>query len=100
MVVALYRKYFEEETHPSSRDTLMRACEEAGLSEEERRQVVEDEGDGLVETKELMREQVANGIDSVPFVVIEGKKRDVMLEGAKEVDEYRKALEQITKESS
>lgn len=92
--------YFEEEKHPSSKETLMKACEEAGLSEEERRQVVDDEDEGLMETKMLIREQISNGIDSVPFVVIEGKKRDITLEGAKEVDEYRKALEQVIKEST
>jgi predicted DsbA family dithiol-disulfide isomerase len=99
MRIALYRMYFEEEMHPSSKETLTKACLETGLGEEEARKVADDEEDGVVETKALMREQISNGIDSVPFVVIEGKKRDITLEGAKEVDEYTKALEQIIKES-
>ena len=46
----------------------------------------------------LIREQAGNGIDSVPYVVIEGKRRDFTLEGAKEVEEYVKALENVAKE--
>lgn len=48
----------------------------------------------------LIREQASNGIDAVPHIMIEGKRRDVTLEGAKEVEEYVKALQQIIKESS
>jgi len=47
----------------------------------------------------LIREQAGNGVDAVPYVVIEGKKRDFTLEGAKEVAEYVKVLEQVAKES-
>ncbi len=47
----------------------------------------------------LIREQAGNGIDSVPYVVVEGKRRDFTLQGAKEVEEYVKALEQVVKES-
>lgn len=47
----------------------------------------------------LIREQAGNGIDSVPYMVVEGRRRDFTLEGAKEVAEYLKALEQIAKES-
>lgn len=47
----------------------------------------------------LIREQAGNGIDSVPYVVVEGKRRDFTLEGAKEVAEYLKTLEQVAKES-
>ena len=49
--------------------------------------------------KMLMREQASNGIDSVPYVVFEGKKRDFTLEGAKEVEEYVKVMQQVAKES-
>ena len=41
----------------------------------------------------LIREQAGNGIDAVPYVVLEGKRRDFTLEGAKEVDDYVKELE-------
>ncbi len=47
----------------------------------------------------LMREQKSNGIDSVPYIVIEGKRRDFTLKGAKEVAEYVKTLESVIKES-
>jgi len=33
-------------------------------------------------------------------VIIEGKRRDFTLQGAKEVDEYVKTLEQVIKESN
>lgn len=46
----------------------------------------------------LIREQASNGVDSVPYVVLEGKRRDFTLEGAKEVGEYVKALEKLTAE--
>jgi len=47
----------------------------------------------------LIREQAGNGIDAVPYIVIEGKRRDFTLQGAKEVSEYVKTLEQVIKES-
>lgn len=46
----------------------------------------------------LIREQAGNGIDSVPYVVLEGKRRDFTIEGAKEVEEYVKELEKVAKE--
>jgi predicted DsbA family dithiol-disulfide isomerase len=39
-------------------------------------------------------------IDAVPTVVIEGRRRDLTLTGLKEVSEYIKAMETISKESS
>ena len=36
---------------------------------------------------------------AVPYVVLEGKRRDFTLDGAKEVDEYLKELEKVAKES-
>ena len=36
---------------------------------------------------------------AVPYVVLEGKRRDFTLEGAKEVDEYLKEFEKVVKES-
>ena len=47
----------------------------------------------------MIREQAGNGVDAVPYIVVEGKRRDFTLEGAKEVDEYVKILQQVTKES-
>ncbi|KAM0714457.1 hypothetical protein Q7P37_010244 [Cladosporium fusiforme] len=98
LVDSLYRQYFEEEKHPSSTETLVAAASEAGIDEKEAKAFIEDESEGLVKVKMDVREQAGNGIDSVPYVVLEGKKRDITLVGCKEVDEYRKALEQIVKE--
>ena len=97
--VALYTQYFEQEQHPSSPETLKKAAAAAGISESEASAVIEDEYEGLQDTKMLMREQTGNGVDSVPYVVIEGKRRDVTLVGAKEVPEYLKALETVAKEA-
>lgn len=99
LVDSLYRQYFEEEKHPSSKDTLLAAASDAGIEERMARASIDDESDGLADVKMAVREQASNGIDSVPHVVFEGKRRDLTLVGCKEVDEYRKALEQIIKES-
>ncbi|KAH0370749.1 thioredoxin-like protein, partial [Aureobasidium melanogenum] len=99
VVDSLYRQYFEEEQHPSSKETLMKALEEAGLGETEAKKIVEDEDEGLMDVKMLIREQAGNGVDAVPYVVFEGKRRDFTLEGCKEVDEYVKVLQQVAKES-
>lgn len=100
LVASLYRQYFEEEKHPSTDATLLEACKEAGIEEEEARKVVEDRDEGLMDVKMLIREQAGNGIDSVPHVVVEGRKRDITLVGAQEVEDYVKALNQVAKESS
>ena len=100
LVEALYAAYFEGEKSPSSDETLLAACVEAGIPEEEAKAVVEDPSEGLSDVKMLMREQASNGVDSVPYVIFEGRRRDFTLIGAKEVDEYVKTLAAIAKESS
>lgn len=77
----------------------MAATEEAGLQQGEAKEVVEDESEGLIEVKGLIREQAMNGVDAVPFVVVEGRRRDFTLEGAKSIEEYVRVLEQVIKES-
>jgi predicted DsbA family dithiol-disulfide isomerase len=62
--------------------------------------VVEDKDEGLRETKALILEQASNGIDSVPYLMIEGRRRDITIQGANEVEDYVKALDKIVKESS
>jgi predicted DsbA family dithiol-disulfide isomerase len=52
----------------------------------------------LRETKAAIQEQAGNGVDSVPYVIFEGRKRDFTLIGAKSVAEYEKALGQVAKE--
>ena len=100
VVRSLYRQYFEEERHPSSDETLIRAAEEAGVEEAEAKRVVQDRSEGLSETKMLLRDAVSNQVDSVPRIVLEGKRRDIELVGAKSVEEYVAALQKIIKESS
>jgi len=99
LIDSLYRQYFEEERHPSSEETLMTACKDAGIGEDEAKKIVGDEDENLMEVKMLIREQAGNGIDSVPYVVVEGKRRDVTIVGAKDVEDYVKVLEQVVKES-
>lgn len=100
IVDALYRMYFEDEKDPSASETLVAACVEAGVAEGEARRVVEDDSEGLMEVRSLLREAVGNGIDSVPNIVFEGRRRDLTLIGAKEVGDYVKAMETIAKEST
>jgi len=100
LVNSLYRQYFEEEQHPSAPETLLAACKEAGIDEEEAKAFIANEDDGLSETKVLIQEQAHNDVDSVPFIVFEGKRRDITLQGANEVSDYVKALNQIVKESN
>ncbi|PNS20235.1 Structural maintenance of chromosomes protein 4 [Sphaceloma murrayae] len=98
LVNGLYRRFFEEQKHPASLETLLEATIEAGVSETEARSYIENEDEDLMDVKLLIREQAGNGIDSVPYVVIEGKRRDFTMVGAKEVDEYIKAIQQCIKE--
>ncbi|KAI1613085.1 thioredoxin-like protein [Exophiala viscosa] len=99
IINSLYSQYFEDEKNPSSLETLLQATAGAGISESEAKQVIEDKNDGLLDVKMLIREQTTDGIDSVPYVVFEGKRRDFTLVGAKEVEEYEKVLNQVVKES-
>ncbi|KAH8724180.1 thioredoxin-like protein [Phaeosphaeriaceae sp. PMI808] len=95
-----YQQYFTKRAHPSSPATLLQACIAGGLTEAEAKALVEDESEELLETKAAMREQVGNAVDSVPYVVFEGKRRDFTLVGAKSVEEYEKVLGQVVKETS
>lgn len=100
MILSLYSQFFENEQHPATDATLLKAAADAGIPEEEARQVVvEDRTEGLSLVRELIREQNRNAVDSVPNIVFEGKRRDITLVGAKEVEEYEKALASIVKES-
>lgn len=99
IVRELYRAFFEEDRHPSSQETLVGACIAAGVGEEEAKGFVTDEERDLKEVEARIAEQKGNGVDAVPVVVMEGKRRDLTFVGCKEVEEYRKGLEQIIKES-
>ena len=99
MRAALYCQYFEHETHPSAPTTLLKAAHDGGVDRAKAEAFIGDEYEALPETKMLIREQASNGIDAVPYVVLEGKRRDLTLAGAKEVEEYLKAFENVAKES-
>lgn len=94
----LYEQYFQHRAHPASKEVLEKACEAGGLSSEEASALVADEHEGLRDVKDVIREQAGNGVDSVPYVVFEGRKRDFTLIGAKSVEEYVKVLGQVEKE--
>ncbi|KAJ4155648.1 hypothetical protein LMH87_000884 [Akanthomyces muscarius] len=99
LVEALYAAYFARAQHPAADETLVAACAEAGIAEDEARRVVADKELGLRQVRDRLR---MNGqdVDAVPVVMVEGKRRDLTLTGAKEVADYVKALETIVKESS
>ncbi|KAF2462225.1 thioredoxin-like protein [Lineolata rhizophorae] len=99
VVDSLYSQYFENEKHPSASETLLKAATDAGIPENKAKGFIDDEYEGLLDVKMLIREQAANGVDAVPHVIVEGKRRDFTLEGAKDVEEYVKTLEQVIKES-
>ncbi|KAJ4305932.1 hypothetical protein N0V90_001465 [Kalmusia sp. IMI 367209] len=99
LVESLYALYFTRGAHPSSEETLKRAYVEARLEGDAVEAVVSDEGEGLLEVKSAIREQAGNGVDSVPYIVFEGRRRDFTLVGAKEVSEYVKTMEQVAKEA-
>ncbi|KAL8771374.1 MAG: hypothetical protein Q9194_004915 [Teloschistes cf. exilis] len=84
IVNSLYAQYFTQRAHPSAPETLLKAASDAGIDHAKAKAFVDDEHDGLVETKMSIQEQASNGIDSVPYVIIEGKRRDFTLVGAKE----------------
>lgn len=100
LINSLYRQYFEQEQHPSSHATLLQACRDAGIPESEAKKLVEDESEGVQDVKMKVQEQRGNGVDSVPYVVVEGRRRDFTVQGAQEVADYRKILEQVVKECS
>jgi len=53
-----------------------------------------------MDTKGLIMEQAQNGVDSLPYIVFEGKRRDFTILGAQEVGDYVKTLEKVVKESN
>lgn len=54
----------------------------------------------LPETEALLCEQVSNGVDTLPLVVFEGRRRDFPFKGAKEVRGYLAVMEKLVKENT
>ncbi|KAF9880862.1 DSBA-like thioredoxin domain-containing protein [Colletotrichum karsti] len=99
LVEALYSRYFEKEQDQGAKGVLLEACVEAGIPEAEAREVIEDETEGKIEVKNMIRMSSMDGVDAVPHIMFEGRRRDLTLIGAKEVGEYVKTLQSIIKES-
>ena len=99
LVDGLYRRYFAEGRHPSTDETLLEACVEAGVPDDEADALVKDHEKYQREVKQRIR-NVTMDTDGVPVVVVEGRRRDITLTGAKEVADYVKALETVAKEST
>jgi predicted DsbA family dithiol-disulfide isomerase len=94
----LYQQYFSQGCHPSAKETLLKACRAAEMGDEEAERLVEDQREGLSEVKMAIMDQAGNDVDSVPYVVFEGRRRDFTSVGAKEVGEYVKLMEGVAKE--
>ena len=75
IVNSLYKQYFTQRAHPSERDTLLQAAKAAGVNETKAAAFLDDEHEGLQDTKMLLREQASNGVDSVSTIVIRLKGR-------------------------
>lgn len=80
-----------------SEETLVAACKEAGIDEGEAKDFINSR-EGAAEVKMAVREQQGNGIDAVPYIVVEGRRRDVTIQGCQELNDYLKAVEQVAKE--
>lgn len=77
----------------------MKATTDAGIPESEAKEFIENPKEGLRDTLNTIRQQAGNGIDAVPHIILIGKRRDITIEGAKEVEEFEKELHKIAKES-
>lgn len=105
LVDEIYASYFRHGNSPSSSDALAKAVLAAGLDngkgEARAKEIVEDavSYSGMRQAQNKIREVQGNGIDAVPVVMVEGRRRDITLVGAKEVSEYVKAFEMVAKES-
>lgn len=97
---SLYRSYFEQAQHPSTPPTLLSACHAAGLNEEEARSIVDDQERGKKGVERELQQVRADAVDSVPYVVFEGRRRDFTEVGAKGVGEYGKVLGMVEKEAT
>lgn len=78
---------------------MLKAATDAGIPEAEARSFIEDPKAGLRDTQNSIRETAGNGIDAVPHITIIGKRRDITIEGAKEIEEFEKELHRIARES-
>lgn len=117
---ALYRLYFEEAQDPASNETLLAAYATAAQStttdtnpDASTSASASTSGgtadlarisaflasDAMHDTvTEQITEQNMNGVDGVPTLMVEGRRRDFTVVGAKEVEEYVAVFRQVVKE--
>lgn len=100
VVDGLCSRYFEGGASPGSEGTVGGALVDAGVEVGVVEAFLADGDEGLADVKMAVQEQRGNGVDAVPYVVVEGRKRDFTLQGLKSVEEYGKVLEMVGKESS
>lgn len=96
---ALFRKHLCEGRMPAADDVLAEACAEAGIDAGEAAAAVRDKGMGAERCRREIRAAGAD-VEVVPVVVVEGRRRDLTLRGAREVGQYVAALETVVKEST
>ena len=70
--LALYSQYFENEQHPSSDETLLKAARDAGIPEDDARTFIQDTNEGKLDLQLAIREQKGN-TDAVPFIIVSWK---------------------------
>lgn len=95
---SLYKQYFEQEQNPASVSTLLTACKAAGVRDIDGIERFIGTDDLEDEVKEEILEQNINGVEGVPHINFEGRRRDFTLVGAKEPIEYYNTMKQVLKE--
>ena len=87
----LLRAYFSEGQNPSDRQTLARLAAEAGLDQEQAREVLAS-GAYAAEVRELEAFYQQRGINSVPALVLNGRH---LVSGSQSVEYYEQMLRQL-----
>lgn len=93
---ALLRAYHAEGRNPGATDVLVEAAAEAGLDAERAKSIAEGR-EFEPQVRERERHWVQQGVNGVPFVVVNGK---YAIEGAQPPEVFEKALRQIAAESA
>jgi len=92
----LLRAYFSEGQNPSDRQTLARLAAEAGLDQEQAREVLAS-GAYAAEVRELEAFYQQRGINSVPALVLNGRH---LVSGSQSVEYYEQMLRQMASASA
>jgi predicted DsbA family dithiol-disulfide isomerase len=92
----LLRAYFSEGQNPSDQQTLARLAAEAGLDQEQAREVLAS-GAYAAEVRELEAFYQQRGINSVPAMVLNGRH---LVSGSQSVEYYEQMLRQMASASA